>query len=280
LAIVSVEIEGANHEYSSLPGVKDSVLDILLNLKEIVLKKTIKNFKPQIGYLRVRGPGIVRAAHLRFPPFIQSVDPDQYIATLADNGFLNMKFIIQYGNKWLSHNAFVGFSNISEQDITDKEKERTHNLTVHMDNRNTFNLHLKKRRLFFEKLKQIGIISSNLYINLLSKKAYRPTANKKYSAVNFKIKPWRTPKKLSQSILDIKLASGQRPAKKVSKKANKKDKLNNNLTMFSFLNRPKSNSNLDKSLKKRDSNQSLKWPTANPPPFVPYAFPAPLLLTK
>ena len=43
LAIVSVEIEGANHEYSSLPGVKDSVLDILLNLKEIVLKKAIKS---------------------------------------------------------------------------------------------------------------------------------------------------------------------------------------------------------------------------------------------
>ena len=105
LGIVSVEIEGASHEYSSLPGVKDSVLDILLNLKEIVLKKTVKNFKPQIGYLRVRGPGVVLASHLRLPPFIQCVDPDQYIATLADNGFLNMKFIIQYGNKWCAHSS-------------------------------------------------------------------------------------------------------------------------------------------------------------------------------
>lgn len=101
LAIVSVEIEGASHEYSSLPGVHESVLDILLNIKEIVLKKTIKNFSPQIGYLRTRGPGVVTASHLRLPPFIQCVDPDQYIATLSHNGFLNIKFIIQYGNKWL-----------------------------------------------------------------------------------------------------------------------------------------------------------------------------------
>jgi DNA-directed RNA polymerase subunit alpha len=87
LGIVSVEIDGASHEYSSLPGVRDSILDILLNLKEIILKKTTRNFKPQIGYLRVRGPGVVRASHLRLPPNIQLVDPNQYIATLAENGF-------------------------------------------------------------------------------------------------------------------------------------------------------------------------------------------------
>jgi DNA-directed RNA polymerase alpha subunit len=108
LSIVSVEIEGASHEYSSLPGVHESVLDILLNIKEIVLKKTIKNFTPQIGYLRARGPGVVTAAHLRLPPFIQSVDPDQYIATLSHNGFLNIKFIIQYGNKWLAAGRMPG----------------------------------------------------------------------------------------------------------------------------------------------------------------------------
>ena len=119
LSIISVEIEGATHEYSNLSGVKDSVLDILLNLKEIVLKKSINplslrkrwNFgsigheqgalySPQIGYLKARGPGVVRASNMRLPPFLQCVDPDQYIATLAEDGFLNMRFIIQYGNKW------------------------------------------------------------------------------------------------------------------------------------------------------------------------------------
>jgi DNA-directed RNA polymerase alpha subunit len=203
LGIVSVEIEGASHEYSSLPGVKDSVLDILLNLKEIVLKKTVKNFKPQIGYLKVRGPGVVRASHFRLPPFIQSVDPNQYIATLADNGFLNMKFIIQYGNKWLSPmNSLSGVYN----QYLDNKKEEPKTLKK---SDNAFNLHLKKRRLILKKLKQIGIASSNSYINMFSQFATRNeheqatknakkiniskrglnivlTCSKKYPAVNLK----------------------------------------------------------------------------------------------
>nr|AYQ94163.1 alpha subunit of RNA polymerase [Borodinellopsis texensis] len=111
ISIVSVEIEGIAHEYSTIPGIKDSVLDILLNLKEIVLKKNSKNlnavFRPQIGYLRARGPGIIKSGDLRLPPFIQCVDPNQYIATLADDGILNMKFIIQQGGSYLkNHNLF------------------------------------------------------------------------------------------------------------------------------------------------------------------------------
>nr|YP_010564991.1 RNA polymerase alpha subunit [Hyalomonas oviformis]UZA61992.1 RNA polymerase alpha subunit [Hyalomonas oviformis] len=102
LAIICVEIEGVTHEYSNIVGIKDSVLDILLNLKEIVLKKTCKNVKPMVGYLRVKGPGIVRASDLRLPTFIQCVDPNQYIATLATDGFLNIKLIINYGKNYIS----------------------------------------------------------------------------------------------------------------------------------------------------------------------------------
>lgn len=101
IAITSVEIEGVSHEYSNIPGIRDSVLDILLNMKEIVLKKLIKNMRPHIGYLRVRGPGIVRARDLRLPPFIQCVDPEQYIATLAEDGFLNIRFIIDEGKNYM-----------------------------------------------------------------------------------------------------------------------------------------------------------------------------------
>lgn len=121
IAIVSVMIENVHHEYSTLPGVRDSILDILLNLKEIVFKKT-KNpygvykkksihsvyegvgdsfFKPVIGYLKVRGPGVIRAKDLRLPPVVQCVDPEQYIATLGDDGFFNMKFIIMEGKNYI-----------------------------------------------------------------------------------------------------------------------------------------------------------------------------------
>nr|AYQ95006.1 RNA polymerase alpha subunit [Palmellopsis texensis] len=102
IAITSVEIEGALHEYSALPGVRDSVLDILLNLKEIVLKKKkyLQFFQTQVGYLRAQGPGIIRAADLHLPPFIQIVDPEQYIATLCEDGVLNMKFFINEGKNY------------------------------------------------------------------------------------------------------------------------------------------------------------------------------------
>ena len=101
LAITSVEIEGATHEYSTLFGIKDSVLDILLNLKELVLKSQFTFKKPQFAYLKVIGPGVVRAKDLKLPAFIQCVDPNQYIATLADNGVLNMKIQIEEGKNYL-----------------------------------------------------------------------------------------------------------------------------------------------------------------------------------
>nr|WVD56031.1 alpha subunit of RNA polymerase [Tetradesmus bajacalifornicus] len=94
IAITHLEIEGVTHEYSTLVGVRESVLDLLLNFKGIVVKTTSPIAKPLFGYLQVRGPGIVRAYDLKFPPSIQCVDPDQYIATLNENGKLLLKFRI------------------------------------------------------------------------------------------------------------------------------------------------------------------------------------------
>lgn len=94
IAITHVEIDGVAHEYSTIEGVRESVLDILLNFKQIVLKTSFPLPKPLYGYLNVRGPGIVRAADLKLPPSIQYVDPDQYIATLNENGKLSLKFTI------------------------------------------------------------------------------------------------------------------------------------------------------------------------------------------
>jgi DNA-directed RNA polymerase alpha subunit len=98
IAITHVEIEGVLHEYSTILGVRESVLDILLNFKQIILKTSFSGTgtmsRPMYGYLTVRGPGIVRAADLKLPPTIQCVDSDQYIATLSENGNLSLRFII------------------------------------------------------------------------------------------------------------------------------------------------------------------------------------------
>lgn len=102
IAITAVEIEGISHEYSTIPGVKETVLDILLALNETVLMAT-HNFnikKSFIGYLKKTGPGVIYAKDLRLPQGIECVDPNHYIATLSDKGTLNLKFQIQIGKSW------------------------------------------------------------------------------------------------------------------------------------------------------------------------------------
>lgn len=94
-AIVAVRIAGVNHEFSTITGVREDVLEILLNLKEIVLKSSI--CEPQIGRIRVQGPAIVTAGLLDLPPEIEIVDSRQYIATICNNTIFEMEFRIEKG---------------------------------------------------------------------------------------------------------------------------------------------------------------------------------------
>ena len=101
LAITAVVIEGVAHEYSTVAGVRESVLDILLNVKQIVLTSNFQIQEPQIALLEVQGPAIVRASDIKLPVSVQSVDPEQYIATLLYDGVLQMKFIICRGKNYI-----------------------------------------------------------------------------------------------------------------------------------------------------------------------------------
>lgn len=124
IVITSVKIEGVNHEYQSILGTKESVLDIVLNVKEIVLKHFDMDTqafilkKPLYGYLQVRGPGIIRAKDLRLPSIIQCVNPTQYIATLSEDGLLNMKFKIGsfFTEKMTIHRKNTNFPIIKAKD--------------------------------------------------------------------------------------------------------------------------------------------------------------------
>ena len=95
-SIVAVRIAGINHEFSTITGVREDVLEILLNLKEIVLKSYSK--EPQIGRIRIQGPAIVTAGLLDLPPEVKIIDPKQYIATICNNTIFEMEFRIEQGN--------------------------------------------------------------------------------------------------------------------------------------------------------------------------------------
>ena len=102
IGITAVEIVGASHQYSSIKGVRESVLDILLNLKQIVLRGTTAHDLPAIGYIDVQGPGIVTASNLILPNGICCVNSNQLIATLSANGLLKIKFIVSVGKSRLT----------------------------------------------------------------------------------------------------------------------------------------------------------------------------------
>jgi DNA-directed RNA polymerase subunit alpha len=94
-AITSVRISGVNHEFSTIPGIREDTLELLLNLKEIVVK--YNGTDSTVGRLRVQGPTIVTAANFDLPVDVQVLDPNQYIATICSNNILEMEFKIANG---------------------------------------------------------------------------------------------------------------------------------------------------------------------------------------
>jgi DNA-directed RNA polymerase subunit alpha len=93
-----------NHEFATLVGVRQDVLELLLNMKEIVLKSYTS--QPQIGRLNVMGPAEVTAADFELPSEVEIVDPNQYVATVAEGGHLEMEFRIERGKGYRSVERF------------------------------------------------------------------------------------------------------------------------------------------------------------------------------
>lgn len=94
-AITAVRIANVNHEFSSIPGVREDIIEILLNLKEVVFKGFTSN--TAIGRLKVQGPGIIMSGQFELPNGIEVVDPTQYIATLSEKVVLEIEVRITSG---------------------------------------------------------------------------------------------------------------------------------------------------------------------------------------
>jgi len=100
IAISGVRINGIDHEFSTIPHVKEDVVDILLNLKQIILKGNIT--EPTLARLNVKDAGIIVAGNLELPNNITLVDPRQYIASLTSKGNLEMEFLIARGQNYFT----------------------------------------------------------------------------------------------------------------------------------------------------------------------------------
>ncbi len=99
-AITAVKIEGVLHEFSSLPGVVEDVTDIILNLKQIPIKMHTNEEK--ILTLDVERKGKVLASDLQGDATVEVLDPDAPIATLSENGRLQMEMRVSTGRGYVS----------------------------------------------------------------------------------------------------------------------------------------------------------------------------------
>ena len=82
-AVSQVKIEGVLHEFSSLPGVKEDVTEIIMNVKSLSIRNTSETNEPKTAYIDFQGEGVVTAADIQVDSDIEIMNPDQVIATLS-----------------------------------------------------------------------------------------------------------------------------------------------------------------------------------------------------
>ncbi len=99
-AVTAVRIAGVNHEFATIPGVREDVLDILLNMKQMVLRS--HSSEPQIGRLFVQGPATVTSKNFELSADVEVINPDQYVAALSNDATLEMEFKIELGKGYKS----------------------------------------------------------------------------------------------------------------------------------------------------------------------------------
>jgi len=94
-AITSVRIEGVQHEFSTISGVVEDVVDIILNLKGVVLRFEVE--EPQTLYLSAKGKGDVTAGDFKLPAGVEVINGDHHIASLSASGKLEIEMVAERG---------------------------------------------------------------------------------------------------------------------------------------------------------------------------------------
>ena len=93
-AVSQVKIDGIQHEFSSIPGVKEDVTEIIMNIKSLSIKNSSSTNEPKVAYIEVSGDGVVTAADIQTnDPDIEILNPDLVIATL--NGGADSKLYME-----------------------------------------------------------------------------------------------------------------------------------------------------------------------------------------
>lgn len=99
-AVTAVRIEGVTHEFTTVPGVVEDVIDVMLNLKGLVVKSY--NNEPQYLHLDVDRPGPVTGRDIQCPADVNIINSDWQIATIAEGGRLRAEITVERGRGYVS----------------------------------------------------------------------------------------------------------------------------------------------------------------------------------
>ncbi|MFB0921536.1 MAG: DNA-directed RNA polymerase subunit alpha [Oscillospiraceae bacterium] len=98
-AVTSVKIAGVQHEFSTIPGVKEDVTEIVLNIKGIIFK--LHSDGPKTVYIEVSGECEVKAGDIKADSEVEVLNPELHIATLGADGYLSMELIVDHGRGYV-----------------------------------------------------------------------------------------------------------------------------------------------------------------------------------
>ena len=109
-AVSQVKIEGVLHEFSSIPGVKEDVTEIIMNIKNLAIKDASESDEPKRAYIEFEGEGVVKASDIHVDSDITIMNPDQVIATLSGgkNTRFYMEMLITKGRGYVSSDKNKG----------------------------------------------------------------------------------------------------------------------------------------------------------------------------
>ncbi len=99
-ACTSIRIAGIQHEFSTIPGVKEDVTEIVLNVKSIIVR--LYSEGPKTVYIEANGEGIVTAGDIKADAEVEVLNPEQPIASLGPDGALSMELVFDHGRGYVS----------------------------------------------------------------------------------------------------------------------------------------------------------------------------------
>ncbi|MDC7242454.1 MAG: hypothetical protein PQJ44_00355, partial [Sphaerochaetaceae bacterium] len=99
--IVGVKMKNMSHEFSDLEGIREDILEIFLNLKDVIIKNPSESSPVCYGKLKIEGPAIVTAGSILLPDHIQIINPYQYLFTISENIIIELEVKIESGKSYV-----------------------------------------------------------------------------------------------------------------------------------------------------------------------------------